>query len=78
MYSGVPIITPAPVILFPESDRAIPKVHDPGLSVLVDHDVLGLEVSVDDPQPVRFLKALTYLPGDADRPSRGSAGRPSG
>ena len=46
-------------------DRAgDPEIHDPGVAVAVDHDVLGLEVAVDDAQAVGFRQALADLPGD--------------
>jgi hypothetical protein len=41
------------------------EVHDPGVAVPVDHDVLRLEVAVDDADPVGFLEAFADLAGDA-------------
>jgi hypothetical protein len=38
-----------------------------GAAFLIDHDVLGLEVAVDDTQLVRLLKTVAHLPGDTDR-----------
>ena len=66
MYSGVPIIDPGagdPLGLDRAGDA---EVHDPGVAVAVDHDVLGLEVAVDDAQPVGLGQALGDLPGDGD------------
>ena len=44
-----------------------PEVHDPGVPVLVDEDVAGLQVPMDDSQPVGFFQALADLPGDRHR-----------
>jgi hypothetical protein len=41
------------------------KIHDPRVPVPVDHDVLGLEVAVQDPQVVGLGQPLTNLAGDA-------------
>ena len=43
-----------------------PEVHDPDIALPVDHDVLGLEVAVDDAQPVGLGQAFGDLDGDAD------------
>ncbi len=45
------------------------EVHDPGPPVVVDHDVLGLEVAVDDPDPVGFGQAFRHLAGDGRGPA---------
>ena len=42
------------------------EVHDLGVAVLVDHDVLRLEVAVDDAQPVGLGQPFGDLPGQAD------------
>ena len=44
-----------------------PEVHDPGVPLAVDHDVLGLEVPVDDAQAVGFGQPFADLFGDGDR-----------
>ncbi len=46
-----------------------PEVHDPGVPVLVDHDVLRLEVPVDDPQTMGLGQSLAELLGDRDGPA---------
>ena len=40
-----------------------PEIHDPGVAISVDHDVRGLEIAVDDPQPVGLGEPLGNLAG---------------
>ena len=49
------------------------EVQNMGLVVAVDHDVLGLEVAVDHPQPVRFGQAAADAFGDRQQPLGGQA-----
>src|SRR5690606_34321628 len=41
-----------------------PAVEDLGVPLLVEHDVAGLEVAVDDARVVGFAQAAADLPGD--------------
>ena len=47
------------------------KIHDPGIPLFIDHNVLGFEVAVDDAQPVSFSQSFTDLLGDVNRSSCG-------
>ena len=42
-----------------------PEIHDLHLAAGVDHDVLGLDVAVDDPAPVGLVQRVRDLRGDA-------------
>ena len=75
MYSSVPITEPAAVCVAPPStERAMPKSmisasppSGTGSSAgLLDHDVLGLEVAVDDALFVRGGETLRHLLRDRD------------
>jgi hypothetical protein len=63
MYPAVPIVLPSLVSRVAPCSFAKPKVHDLHDAVLADHDVLGLDVAVDDAvlvgrgQTVRRLRA---------------------
>jgi hypothetical protein len=46
------------------------EVQDLDVAVLGDHQVLGLEVPVDDPGGVRLGKALGSLDSDVEKPLR--------
>ena len=49
-------------------DPEVEDLHDVGLTVALDeHDVVGLEIAVDDPGAVRVLEAAQDLAGDGER-----------
>ncbi len=52
------------------------EIHHLGVPLAVDHDVLGLEVAVDDAQPVRLGQPLGDLLGDRQRLGLGEMSRP--
>ena len=54
------------------------EVHDPGVAVAVDHDVLRLEVAMDDAEAVGFGQAFADLAGEADRLADRQAARSGG
>ena len=58
MYSGVPMIVAGARDPVPLERTGDAEIHDPAPSPVVDHDVLRLEVPVNDPQSVRFLQAV--------------------
>ena len=70
MYSGVPIITPGPVRPLAGHGPGDAEVHDPRIAVLVDHDVLGLQVAMDDAQMMGLHQAFADLLGDRHGPAR--------
>ena len=57
---------PAPRVAFPGERPGDAEVHDPGVAVAVDHDVLGLEVAMDDTLAVGFGQPFRDLAGDGD------------
>ena len=76
-YSGVPKMTPAWVLacrlrLGDLGDAEVEDLHDVALAVAFDqHDVLRLEVTVDDAGGVRVLERAQHLAHDAERARRG-------
>ena len=65
------MMKPVPVIAFRFERAGDPEVHDLGISLAVDHDVAGLEVAMDDAQPVGLGQPVADLPGDGNRRSEG-------
>ena len=63
---------------FPPERPGDPEVHDPGVPVLVHHDVLGLQVAVDDPEVMGLRQAFAHLLGDRNGPARPELARSSG
>ena len=51
------------------------EIHDPDVPLAVDHDVLGLEVAVDDADPVGLVQALGDLAADGDGLGLGQVAR---
>ena len=77
-YSGVPKMTPACVSASPPDcgcghlgDAEVEDLDDVALAVALDeHDVVGLEVAVDDAGGVRVLEAAQDLADDLERARR--------
>ncbi len=68
---GRPDERPGPGDALPGERPGDAKVHDPGVAVLVEHDVLGLEVAMDDPQLDGLpSEPFADLAGDRDRLTR--------
>ena len=62
MYSSVPITAPSAVAVPVPADRSRdPEIHDQRAIVGRDHDVLGLQIAVHDPDLVRRLEAAGDL-----------------
>ncbi len=47
------------------------EIHDPGIPLFIDHDILGFEVPMDNSQTVSLGQPLADLLGDVDRCSCG-------
>ena len=47
-------------------DHAGPVVGDEASILVVEKDILGLDIGVDDAKPLEFLDALGYLEGDPE------------
>ena len=68
---AAPGAEPVPARLVEEAGQ--PEIHDLRLAFLVDHDVLGLEVAMDDAQAVGFGEPVADLAGDGDGLAGGEA-----